>query len=58
MDQPTSPFNPADKTILVVEDEPSGRNLLAAALKRSGYCYLLCANGQEAVETFRQQQEH
>ncbi len=55
MDQATPQFNPADKTILVVEDEPSGRNLLAAALKRSGYSYLLCSDGQEAVEEFRQQ---
>ncbi len=55
MGQPASPFNPAEKTILVVEDEPSGRNLLAAALKRSGYQFVLCGDGQEAVEHFREQ---
>jgi CheY-like chemotaxis protein len=55
MDQSTSPFNPAEKNILVVEDEPSGRSLLAAALKRAGYQFVLCMDGQEAVEQFREQ---
>ena len=41
------------ETILVVDDEPSLREMAAAVLKRSGYCVLAARNGHEAVEIFR-----
>ncbi|MBT3278513.1 MAG: response regulator [Phycisphaerales bacterium] len=56
MEQPTIQSEQQTPTILVVEDESAGRNLLAAALKRFGMGSILCADGQEAVDCFREQQ--
>jgi CheY-like chemotaxis protein len=41
------------KTILLVEDEPTVRNLLCEVLERSGYEVLACALPEEGIETCR-----
>ena len=41
-------------TILVVDDEPSIRNLLSRFLSRSGYTVLESADGRDALEQLRQ----
>ncbi len=43
---------PNTKTILLVEDEPTIRQLLATALERSGYRVLQARTGREALEVF------
>jgi PAS domain S-box-containing protein len=46
---------PRQATVLVVEDEPTVRSLVASALRRDGYRLLLAASAEEAlgmVETF------
>ena len=37
--------------ILIVEDDPKNRKVLAMALRRSGYTLLEAADGEEALET-------
>jgi DNA-binding response OmpR family regulator len=37
-------------TILIVDDEPTGREVLATLLQPQGYQLLMAANGQEALE--------
>ncbi len=41
---------PAHETILVVEDEPSVRSLVASALQHDGYNLLLAASAEEALD--------
>ncbi len=41
--------------ILIVDDEPSIRRLLAEALSRSGYRVQSCAGGLSALSTIRQE---
>ncbi len=41
--------------LLIVDDEPSIRTLLAHALARSGYCVQSCAGGLSALSTIRQE---
>lgn len=43
-----------EKTILVVDDEEGIRSLLRTFLTRAGYNVLDAANGEEAVELYRQ----
>jgi two-component system, OmpR family, response regulator len=43
-----------DKCILVVDDEPSVRRLLAAALRQSGFSVCLASSGEEAVALYEQ----
>jgi DNA-binding response OmpR family regulator len=40
------------ETILLVEDEPAIRQLIAASLERSGYRVLQARTGREALECF------
>ena len=42
--------------ILLVEDNELSRDMLARRLARSGFAILLAVDGQQAVETVRQQQ--
>ncbi|MEW6306983.1 MAG: response regulator [Verrucomicrobiota bacterium] len=44
------------ETILVVEDEMTLRNLVAAVLKRQGYRVLLASTGREALEVWQREQ--
>ena len=41
------------KTVLVVEDEPDIRGLVAEALELEGYAVVQAANGQEAIDALR-----
>src|SRR5229473_8639838 len=41
--------------VLVVDDDPSIRRLIVAALKRDGYAVIEAANGKEALDLMRQQ---
>lgn len=41
----------ANATLLVVEDSPINRRLVARALERAGYAVLTAENGQQALET-------
>jgi two-component system cell cycle sensor histidine kinase/response regulator CckA len=45
----------APKTILLVEDEPAIRQLLAVALERAGYRVLEARHGREALSIFEQE---
>ncbi|HVW00956.1 MAG TPA: response regulator [Planctomycetaceae bacterium] len=44
----------ADKTILVIDDEPMIREAIRLALTRSGYQVLTAPDGRTGVELFRQ----
>jgi two-component system cell cycle sensor histidine kinase/response regulator CckA len=39
------------ETVLLVEDDPAARELVAEVLREQGYCVLVAANGQAAVDT-------
>jgi CheY-like chemotaxis protein len=39
--------------VLVVDDDPSIRKMIIAALKREGYAFLEAPNGREALELMR-----
>jgi len=39
--------------VLVVDDDPSIRRMIMAALRREGYSFSEAANGKEALETMR-----
>ncbi|MGL6249383.1 MAG: response regulator, partial [Billgrantia desiderata] len=41
-------------TVLVVDDDPTIRLLIASGLQRKGYRVLLAADGQEGLEVFDQ----
>jgi len=45
------------ETILIAEDEPGIRNLMATILTENGYQVISTANGEEAVSQFRENQE-
>ena len=40
--------------VLVVDDDPSIRRMIVAALRREGYVFSEAANGKEALEIMRQ----
>lgn len=40
--------------VLVVDDDPSIRRLIVAALKRDGYAFLEAGNGREALDLMRE----
>lgn len=44
------------ETILVAEDEPPVRTIVARILRRAGYSVLEARDGQQAVETFKEHQ--
>jgi CheY-like chemotaxis protein len=43
-------------TVLVVDDDPSIRRMIVAALKREGYQFLEAPNGREALDLMRTQE--
>ena len=45
----------ATETILVVDDEANIRELARAYLEKNGYRVLVAVNGQQALDTIRQQ---
>jgi CheY-like chemotaxis protein len=45
-----APVGRAEEVILVAEDEPMVRNILARALRGSGYAVIEASNGREALE--------
>ena len=50
LNNPTDVVNWSGKTILIVEDEESGRAYLEAVLKRTGARLLFARDGREAIE--------
>jgi two-component system response regulator PilR (NtrC family) len=54
--KPAGPEEPAVKPrILVVDDEPSMREMLRIVLRRDGYDVLLAENGKDALEALKQE---
>jgi len=49
-----SPAHPVTPTVLVVEDEPTIRELMAILLEEEGYAVRQAADGLEALETVEQ----
>ena len=47
----------AGKTILVLEDEPEVRKLVATMLSSNGYKVLTAANGESAIKTFKRSKQ-
>ena len=43
-------------SVLVVDDDPSIRKMIIAALRREGYTFLEAANGREALDLMRSSQ--
>jgi two-component system, cell cycle response regulator len=56
MDTPINPEQPL--TVLVIEDHPDQRDLLAIVLQREGYRVVTAANGVEALEKLQQETIH
>ena len=52
-DAATSPADRAKVRILVVDDEPSMRDMLRIVLRRDGYEVLIAENGRDAIEQLR-----
>ena len=52
-DAPAGPEPTAKVRILVVDDEPSMREMLRIVLRRDGYEVLIAENGREAIEQLR-----
>lgn len=50
-----APQAPVDTTILLVEDEPTVRNMLARALRREGYQIVGAGDGAEAIRLIERQ---
>ena len=56
--QAARPLQTAESvTVLVVEDEPSVRKMVALALKRSGFTVFTAEDGVQAVEMFQQHRD-
>lgn len=58
--RPKSPFRVSELgeksfRVLVVDDDPSIRRMIVAALRRFGYSFLEAANGNEALELMRRE---
>jgi two-component system cell cycle sensor histidine kinase/response regulator CckA len=51
-----SPAEAARRTLLIVDDEVSIREIIVLVLEQAGYRCLQAENGQEALEIFRQHQ--
>ncbi len=49
------PEEPADGTILVVDDDPNNRDVLARTLEKKGYTVSQAANGAEALRILHEQ---
>lgn len=47
----------AGKTVLVLEDEPDVRKLVATMLSNNGYKVLTAANGESAIKTFKRSKQ-
>lgn len=43
-------------SVLVVDDDPSIRRMIVAALRRDGYTFLEAPNGRDALDLMREQQ--
>lgn len=43
-------------SVLVVDDDPSIRKMIVAALRRDGYTFLEAPNGRDALDLMREQQ--
>jgi two-component system, cell cycle sensor histidine kinase and response regulator CckA len=50
---PPDPLMTAGPTVLVVDDHPAARSVLAAMLRRQGCQVLLASDGEEALEVYR-----
>lgn len=55
--RPRSVRRPATETLLVIEDEPAARELVAEILRREGYLVLGAGDGAEGVEVARSSRE-
>jgi two-component system chemotaxis response regulator CheY len=44
--------------VLVVDDDPSIRRMIMAALRREGYSFSEAANGKEALEVMKRERPH
>ncbi len=53
---PTAPSAPGQRTVLVVEDEPTVRETVAEALAADGLRVVTAADGRQALERFRAEQ--
>ncbi len=51
---PAAPAPPGDATILVVDDEPSVREVARLALQQAGYRVVVATDGLETLERFQQ----
>ena len=47
----------ADKTILVVEDDPNVRSLAVSVLRKAGYTLFVCESYEQAVECFAKEKD-
>ena len=51
-------MNGEQKTILIADDMPNGRELIRTVLERSGYSVIEAADGQEALEKIHASRPH